>query len=117
MTRALLFAALLVPLAALAATDADISRLLRERGCALCHRAAPFQAEKEVPPVGPSWSEIASRYRRQPGAEARLVAVVLQGTKSGARHWSGRASGDAMLPNKVEVSEDEARAIVRWILR
>ena len=100
-------------------SDADADRLVQERGCWLCHRTAPFRtSSNEVPPTGPSWKDIAARYKGRPGMEDRLVETVLRGSRAGERrHWEGKASGGAMPQSAIEISADEARQLVRWILR
>jgi len=105
--------------AAGAATQDDkMNRLAADSGCTLCHAAwQPKTAGESVPPPAPFWSDIAKRYRGQPGAETKLVATVLRGTTGGARHWAGEASVTTMPANPVEISEKDARALVRWILR
>ena len=103
--------------ASAAASDEKMTRLAADSGCALCHAARlPKTGESAAPPA-PSWSDIAKRYRGQPGAENKLVATVLRGTAGGARHWAGEASVTTMPANPVEISEQDARTLVRWILR
>jgi len=110
-------AALSLPSSA-APLDEDTSRLARQRGCALCHAFEPAKPRADgVPPSAPSWREIAGRYRGTAGAEDKLAAVVMRGTKTGERHWAGKAGIDEMPANPVGISEDEARKIVRWVLR
>jgi cytochrome c len=97
--------------------DEQTARLARERGCALCHAFEPKRGADAVPPPAPAWRDIAARYRRTPGAEDKLVAVVMRGTNPADRHWAGKAAVVDMPANPVAISEDEARKIVRWILR
>jgi cytochrome c len=116
---ALLLACAILPLASAAAPlDEQTARLARERGCALCHAFEPVKRGADAaPPPAPAWRDIAARYRGKPGAEDKLVAVVMRGTNPADRHWAGKASVVDMPPNPVAISEDEARTIVRWILR
>ena len=98
--------------------DAEMTRLARERGCSLCHwEPEPRSSVDSVLPPAPSWREIARRYRGQPGAEDRLVAIVMRGAGPGNRHWAGKTSAVEMPPNRVEITEDEARRLIRAILR
>jgi len=115
----LLFVCAFLSLASNAAPlDEETSRLARERGCALCHAFEPVKSGAgAVPPPAPAWRDIAARYRGTPGAEDKLVAVVMRGTSPADRHWAGKAAVVDMPPNPVAISEDEARKIVRWILR
>ena len=120
LTRASTFLALAcaATLAAAASSDSDMNRLAADSGCTLCHAARPPRAVGEsVPPPAPAWSDIAKRYRGQRGAEDKLVATVMRGTGGGARHWAGEASVTTMPANPVEISEQDARTLVRWILR
>jgi len=78
------------------------ARALAERsGCLACHGAAARI-------VGPSFAEIAARYRSDEGVEARLMAKV----KSGAQGvW-----GAVPMPPQAGLQDGELRAVVRWIL-
>lgn len=115
---ALLLACAASPVAAAAPLDEQATRLARERGCALCHSFEPVKrGASAVPPPAPAWRDIAARYRGAPGAEDKLVAVVMRGTDPANRHWAGKASVVDMPANPLAISEDEARKIVRWVLR
>ena len=115
---ALLLVCAASPLAAAAPLDEATTRLARERGCALCHAFEPVKrGAKDVPPPAPAWRDIAARYRGKPGAEDKLVAVVMRGTSAGDKHWAGKAGVGEMPANPVAITQDEARKIVRWILR
>jgi len=109
------------PLSAAAQTRNDaMNRLASERGCALCHSDRGSRARGEgVLPPGPSWQEVARRYKDRPGAEGILVEVVLHGSGPGpkGRHWAGKTSSVEMPANTVEITEAEARDLVRWVLR
>ena len=100
-----------------AGDEAAMKRLSLERGCSTCH------SDKEVRPSAsstlasaPSWPEIAKRYRGRRDAEDLLTRLVVTGSDPGTRHWSGKAAFVSMLPNDVQVTPDEARSLVRWIL-
>ncbi|HYL25638.1 MAG TPA: cytochrome C552 [Burkholderiales bacterium] len=93
-------------------------RLADESGCTLCHAERPQRLKGDaVPPPAPAWSDIAQRYRGRRGAEEKLVQVVVHGAGPDQRHWEGKTSDIAMPANPVEISEDDARLLVRWILR
>ena len=87
-------------------------------GCALCHNEEARNPKTDVPAIGPSWKEIAKRYRGQVDAEDRLTGVVISGSGQGTkdRHWAYKVSGGSMPANLVEISPDDARKLVRWIL-
>ena len=96
--------------------SASSRRLAGDRGCTVCHQvAAPAQGADAATPLAPSFGEIGERYRADPGAEERLTHVIQQGADPGDVHWRGRAEFTAMRAAS-NVSPDEARAIVRWIL-
>lgn len=101
-----------------APVDAEMNRLAADSGCALCHSARPTKSVGDaVPPPAPAWSDIARRYRGRPGAEDALVATVMRGAGTGARHWAGKTSAVEMPANRVEIREEDARTLIRWILR
>jgi cytochrome c551/c552 len=71
-----------------------------------------------VPPIGPTWTDIARRYRGRADAVDVLTAAILAGSggDEAKRHYAGRTSGVEMPPNLVEVSETDARRLAAWIL-
>lgn len=98
--------------------DDEMNRLATDRGCTLCHSARPEKARDDaVPPPAPAWSEIAKRYRGRRDAEDKLVAIVIRGVKPEDRHWAGKTSAVVMPTNRVEIGEEDARRLIRWILR
>jgi len=95
----------------------DMKRLSIERGCTTCHSDKAIKpSPSSTLPSAPSWPEIAKRYRGQAGAEDKLAAIVQTGTPKGTRHWSREAAFASMLANDAEVTPEEARSLVRWIL-
>ncbi|MGZ5041468.1 MAG: c-type cytochrome [Usitatibacter sp.] len=101
-----------------AADDAAaMRRLAAERGCGTCHQEQPAaRGTDAIIPAAPSWHDIASRYRGRAGAEDDLTRIVVAGSDPTKRHWKNQAAFVEMLPNGVQVSAGEARALVRWIL-
>jgi cytochrome c551/c552 len=97
--------------------DDRMNRLAADSGCTLCHSAGPVRSKDVVPLRAPSWSEIAERYRNRPGAEDKLVAIVVGGSGPGGRHWAGKTGGVEMPANRVEIKEEDVRSLIRWILR
>lgn len=75
--------------------------LAKKFACAACHNA-----QSRV--VGPSYKEIADKYRGDTGAEARLITKVKAG---GAGVW-----GSVPMPPNPAIAEGDIRAMVRWIL-
>ncbi len=95
---ALLAAGLFVTGTAVAA-DANME-LAQKSGCLACH-----SVDKKV--VGPSYKEIAAKYKGDKAAEATLVQKVLKG-------GSGVWGQIPMPPNNV--SEAQAQQLVKWVL-
>ena len=95
--------------------DPNIARLAADRGCSLCHPAVPPRGDS-VAPSAPSWQEIASRYRGRKDAEDDLTRIVISGSDPASRHWKEHAAFTQMLPNAIEVTPEEARSLVRWVL-
>lgn len=119
MGRLFVLAASVLSLGAAAAPtggDEAMQRLARERGCSTCHRIWPSPGNNTVVPSAPSWHEVASRYRGRPDAEDALTRIVIGGSNPGERHWKNQAAFASMPPNEVEVTPQEARALVGWIL-
>jgi cytochrome c len=84
---------------------ADASRgpaaLARESNCLACHATASRM-------VGPSFREMAERYRGDAKAEATLSGRVRAGVQG---NW-----GAIPMPPHPNLSEEDARSLVRWIL-
>ena len=91
-------AALLVPAAAMAQ---DAAKLAQEKACLACHAV-----DKKV--VGPSYKEVANKYRTDKTAEAKLVKKVREG---GSGTW-----GQVPMPPNPGVNEKEAQILVKWVL-
>jgi cytochrome c len=108
--------ALLASFATSAAPLEGMRALAELRGCSFCHREAPAAAGHDALPIAPSWREIAARYGGRPGAEAELIRVVMEGANPAERHWTRRVEFAAMRGNAGQISADEARTLVRWIL-
>jgi cytochrome c len=100
---ALLAAAVAATLAAGAhAADAKAGEALaKSSGCLACHTA-----DKKL--VGPSYKEIADRYRKDKAAEANLAQKVKAGGKG---VW-----GDIPMPPNAHVKDADIKTLVQWIL-
>lgn len=94
--------------------DDKMMQLATESGCLACHTIDPANVGDQN--VGPSWREVAARYHYKPGAQEFLTRIVLEGSNPYNSHWQGRASGVAMPPNAVAITEGNARLLVSWIL-
>ncbi|MFT4102521.1 MAG: c-type cytochrome [Burkholderiaceae bacterium] len=75
--------------------------LVKARNCVACHAT-----ERKL--VGPSFKDIAARYRNDKDAAARLALKIREG--------GGGAWGVVKMPANPQVSESDSQAIVRWIL-
>ena len=69
--------------------------------CMTCH-----QVDKKV--LGPSFKEIAAKYKGDKTAEAKLVEKVKKG---GVGAW-----GQIPMPANAQVSDADVKALVKWIL-
>lgn len=91
--------------AVLALTVAGVAhgseKLAQSSGCMTCHAV-----DKKV--IGPSYKDIAAKYRTDKGAEALLIKKVKGGGKG---VW-----GEIPMPPNPHVKDDDAKAIVQWIL-
>jgi cytochrome c len=75
--------------------------LAKSKNCIACHAVA-----NKV--VGPSYKDVAAKYAGQKDAEDKLTQKVLKG---GSGVW-----GAVPMPANGQVSEAEARTLVKWIL-
>ncbi len=104
-----------LPLASAAGTHAAVTQvhigkgsvlkppveIAKDAACLACHAASRRL-------VGPSFQEIAERYKAQPKAEDLLTLKVRNG---GQGNW-----GAVPMPANAQVKDDDLRAVVRWIL-
>lgn len=97
-----------------AAEDAAMLELANARGCFICHAVVPDKSQEGLP-LGPSYQEVAVRYRDDQGAFDRLLDRVMHGTAYRQQAWEGKVSMRFMPPN-VNLSRAEASALVQWIL-
>ena len=83
-------------------------KLVEQKQCLQCHAV-----DRTV--VGPSFQTIKAIYQRMENPEAKLIAVIRNGSDANlGPHW-----GPARMPNGAErplVSDREARQLARWIL-
>lgn len=99
MKRSLL---VVVAMSALASSSAMASPdLAKAKNCMACHAVANKL-------VGPAFKDVAAKYAGQKDAEAKLSAKVLKG---GAGAW-----GAVPMPANPQVSEAEAKTLVKWVL-
>lgn len=75
--------------------------LAQKNNCLSCHTV-----DKKV--VGPAYKDVAAKYKADKGAEAKLVEKVKKG---GVGVW-----GQIPMPANTQVSDADAKALVKWIL-
>lgn len=89
-------------IAALSATGARASEdLAKKNGCAACHTAA-----KKL--VGPSWQDVAAKYKNDAKAADTLAAKVKAGGKG---VW-----GTVPMPPQAKVSDADLKSILTWVM-
>ena len=97
------FATFLVSLSAVLAASpasADLA-LATAKNCMGCHAV-----ERKV--LGPSYKDVAVKYRDDKSAPDKLVSKVLKG---GSGAW-----GAVVMPANPQVSEADAKKLVAWVL-
>lgn len=97
--------------------DVAMMDLAHRSGCVACHTVGSGgKGPGGLKPIGPSWQDVADKYKDDPKAAETLTATVLHGSSPYESHWKGKVSGVAMPPNAVAIKADEARKLVDWIL-
>lgn len=90
---------------AIAATDAYAARrLAQQNNCMRCHSVATRQK------VGPTYAEVAAKYRAQPNAEARLYEHLTSGL---ATLSDGHQEEHKVIRAR---TPEQVRNLVHWIL-
>jgi len=97
----LFVAAAAVSLSGAAALAADAQQLLKEKACLACH-----VVDKKL--VGPSYKEVAAKYKSRKDAEAYLVKKIKEGSTG---VW-----GQVPMPPNTAVSDADARTLAKYIL-
>jgi cytochrome c len=91
-------AAALVPASLPAQANEELAK---KHACFACH-----SVDKKL--VGPSYKDVAAKYRGDGGAEAKLVDKVKKGSQG---TW-----GQVPMPPNSSVPDADVRALVKWIL-
>jgi cytochrome c len=78
--------------------------LSKKAGCAVCHTT-----DKKL--VGPTYKEIAAKYKKDPNAPAKLAQSVRKGSKG----VFGQVPMTPTPPDKI--SDAELKAMIDWILK
>ena len=87
-------------LATPAAADPSLD-LATKSGCMACHAV-----DKKI--IGPSYQEVAAKYKGDKDASAKLVKKVKEG---GSGVW-----GQVPMPPNVTTPDGDVKALVEWIL-
>jgi len=77
------------------------TELAQKSGCTACH--AP---DRKI--VGPSYKDVAAKYKGNKDAEAMLAEKVKKG---GSGTW-----GPVPMPPNAAVKDDDVKTLVKWIL-
>lgn len=101
MAKILLAAGMLAGLLAISPTLSASEALAKSKGCLNCHAIDSKR-------LGPAYKAVAEKYAGQADAEAKLAAKVIQG--------GGGAWGGMPMPPNSQVSPEEAKQLVQWIL-
>jgi cytochrome c len=89
--------------AGIAGADDAGQALAQKSGCLACH-----SIDKKV--LGPSYKDVAAKYKGQKDAEAKLIDKVKKG---GSGTW-----GPIPMPaNSPQVKDDDIKTIVEWVLK
>ena len=75
--------------------------LAKKHNCLTCHAV-----DKKV--IGPSYAEVAAKYKGDAGAEAKLITKVKNG---GSGVW-----GQIPMPPNAAVPDADIKTIVKWVL-
>ena len=101
---AIMTATILVPSVALANME-----LAKKNNCLACH--AP---DKKV--VGPGYRDIAKKYAGKKGMEEVLFNRVKKGATVKELNWKAVTGGVPMPPNDKQVTDEDLRTLIKWIL-
>lgn len=86
---------------ALAIDNKAGEELMKKSGCIACHSV-------DAKIVGPAYKDVATKYRDDKTAEAKLIAKVKAG---GTGVW-----GAIPMPPNAQVSDADIKTLVHWIL-
>lgn len=84
----------------------DPETLAKDTGCLQCHGV-----DKQV--VGPSYRDVAEKYKNRENARADLIKSVRDGSKG---KWTDLTGGAPMPPHSARLSAEEIERLVDWIL-
>ena len=93
--------AVILAIAVVAIPAQASDELAKKHACLACHTV-----DKKM--VGPSYKDVAAKYRSDQAAEAKLAEKVKKG---GQGVW-----GQVPMPPNASVPDADVRALVKWIL-
>ncbi len=99
LSAVLLLGAIALPLAASAADSAET--LIKSNGCTACHST-------DTKLVGPSYKDVAAKYKGDKEAETKMIAKVKAG---GSGVW-----GPVPMPPHPTISDADLKTMVDWVL-
>ena len=88
---------------AVSTAAADPAALAKAAGCMKCHAV-----DKKI--MGPSYQDVAAKYRGDKGAAKRLASAVRDGSKG---VW-GKVPMMPMLPE--QISDADLATVIQWVL-
>lgn len=100
LSNAVLIAAATAALLAAGSAAAN-EELAKKSACLACHTV-----DKKL--VGPSYKDIAAKYKGQKDAEAKLIEKVKKG---GSGVW-----GPIPMPPNTAVKDEDIKTLVKWVL-
>ena len=101
MKKTMILAATFIAAAAAMPAAQASADLAKAKACMACHAVGSKL-------VGPSYKDVAAKYAKDAGAEARLALKIQKGS-SGT--W-----GPIPMPANPQVSDADAKTLARWIL-
>lgn len=91
----------LITMEAASADEAATLQILQRNACTACHQPA-------VKTVGPSWKDVANRYRDGSKTAAQLGESVKKGSTG---QW-----GPVPMPPQAQLNDADLAAVTQWIL-
>lgn len=88
------------------ATAATGPELAKKSGCLACHAE-----DRKV--IGPSFKDVAEKYKGHAGAKATLVEKVKKGGKG---NWNAVTGGVSMPPYSPRVPDKDIEALIDYVL-
>ncbi|HEY6392128.1 MAG TPA: c-type cytochrome [Bryobacteraceae bacterium] len=80
--------------------------LAKKSGCFQCH-----SVDKKL--VGPTFHDVAAKYKNEAGARSALIEKVKKGGKG---NWTEVSHGVPMPPHSGRLSDAEIQRLIDWVL-